>query len=185
MRHVTAAWLAMVAAPALAGTPAATRLADVPARNAADLRLPKIVDQSNPALRIDDPRSPLRSGYGGSMVDLFPVAGGKFRFSAGPRLFGRAGRPRATEPESLQLLPTSRLGPRPARRFTPALLAGYGRTVDQGLALGVDAGMVMGRIVATPDRMGRFNRQRLDRVVGRSRQEHANALARMTALYRF
>lgn len=176
--------MAVTALPAGADAPATVRLPVQPARVASELRLLRVADQSNPALRINDPRSPLRSGYGGSMVDLFPVAGGKFHFSAGPRLFGRAGRPRTTEPESLQLLP-ARLGPRLARRFSPALLAGYGRTVDEGLALGVDAGMVMGRIVATPDRIGRVNRQRLDQVVGRGRQERSNALARVTALYRF
>jgi hypothetical protein len=128
----------------------------------------------------------LKSGYGGSMVDLFPFEGGKFHVSGGGRLFGRAGRPRASDPESMRYMPSARAGSlRGGRRFTPALLVGYGHTVERGLALGVDAGMVMGRLGATPDRFGRLNRRRLDSVDGRGSPRPTNGLARVTALYRF
>lgn len=178
--------VAMIAAPALAQTPATVRAPAAPPLAPADLRLPLLLAWSNPALRIDDPRSPLRSGYGGSMVDLFPSAGGNFHLSGGARLFGRAGRRRPIQPESLRLLPAFR-GPRLARRFSPALLVGYGRTVERGLALGVDAGMVIGRIVQTPDRLGRLDRARAETGLWRetSRRERGNGLVRMTALYRF
>lgn len=182
MRH----WLAALAVMAT-GSAAAEPLATVrpAARPAVDFRLHSLPDHASPALRIDDPASKLRSGYGGSMVDLFPFEGGNFHLSGGPRLFGRTGRPRSVEPESLQYLPTGRGGPRLSRRFSPALLVGYGRTVERGLALGVDAGLVMGRIMQMPDRLGRFNRRRLETVVGSARQGHDNALLRATALYRF
>ena len=182
-------WMAALAVWG-AGTAGAEPLATVHpvahvARPAAAYRLSSLPDHSSPALRIDDPASRLRSGYGGSMVDLFPFEGGAFHISGGPRLFGRAGRPRAIEPENLRLLPTTRGGPRLGRRFSPALLIGYGRTVDRGLALGVDAGLVMGQIMQTPDRLGRLNRRRLDAGPGGNRQSRDNALLRATALYRF
>lgn len=185
MRHWVAA-LAIAATGSAGAEPLVTVRPPAPApRPAAEFRLNSLADHTSPALRIDDPASRLRSGYGGSMVDLFPFEGGNFHLSGGPRLFGRAGRPRSVEPENLRLLPGVRGGPRLARRFTPALLVGYGRTVERGLALGIDAGLVMGRIMQMPDRVGRFNRGRLDAVVGRARLERDNALARMTALYRF
>ena len=179
--------MAMVAAaPVLAAPPVTVRLPVAAPRAPAELRLFPLADQSNPALRIDDPRSPLRSGFGGAMVDLFPIAGGKFHLSGGPRLFGRAGRRLLVQPESLRLLPAFR-GLRSVRRFSPALLVGYGRTVERGLAFGIDAGLVMGRIVQTPDRLGRLNRARADAGLWRSgsRRERDNELVRMTALYRF
>lgn len=185
MRHWVAA-LAVIVAGAAGAEPLVTVRPAAPAvRPAAELRLHSLPDHANPALRIDDPRSRLRSGYGGSMVDLFPFEGGNFHLSGGPRLFGRAGRPRSVEPENLRLLPAFRGGPRLARRISPALLAGYGRTVERGLALGVDAGMVMGRIMQAPDRSGRLNRGRLDTPAGRARPERDNMVARATALYRF
>lgn len=185
MRHWVAALAVLIAGTATAETLVTVRPPVTTVRPAAEFRLSSLPDVSSPALRIDDPRSPLRSGYGGSMVDLFPFEGGNFHLSGGPRLFGRAGRLRSVEPETLRLLPSFRGGPRLSRRFSPALLVGYGRIVERGLALGVDAGMVMGRIMQTPDRIGRFNRGRLDAVVGSARQSRDNALVRATALYRF
>ena len=182
MRHWVAALAAMMAGPALADPPTTARLN---ARMVADFRLHSLPDHASRELRIDDPASKLRSGYGGSMVDLFPFEGGNFHVSGGPRLFGRTGRPRSVEPQNLQYLPSGRGGPRLARRFSPALLVGYGRTVERGLALGIDAGLVMGRIMQTPDHFGRANRRRLETVVGSARQGHDNALLRATALYRF
>ena len=183
MRHAMAALAVMAAGPAWADPPATVRLPSPP-RVMSALRLSVLPDRSDATLRIDHPRSLLRTGYGGSMVDLFPIAGGNFHLSGGPRLFGRAGRPRRVEPENAALLPAFRAGPKLGRRFTPALLVGYGRPVDRGLSLGVDAGVMMGRVQPMPDRLGRFNRQRLEAVVGRGR-ERPNQLARVTALYRF
>lgn len=179
-----AALAVMTAGPAWADPPATVR-SPSPPPVASDLRLSVLPDRKDPTLRIDDPRSRLRSGYGGSMVDLFPLAGGNLHLSGGPRLFGRAGRRRPTEPENLALLPAFRAGPKLSRRFSPALLVGYGRPVDRGLSLGVDAGLVMGRIHQGPDRLGRLDRQRLEGAGGRSARDQANPLARMTALYRF
>lgn len=180
------ATLAFLYAGSAGAEPLATVHPVVPvARTTAPYRLAVLPDHSSPALRIDDPASKLRSGYGGSMVDLFPFEGGAFHISGGARLFGRAGRPHAVEPENLRLLPTGRGGPRLGRRFSPALLIGYGRAVDRGLALGVDAGLVMGQIMQTPDRLGRLNRRRLDATPGSGRQGRDNALLRATALYRF
>ena len=184
MRHWVAA-LAVIATGSASAEPLVT--VRPVARPATDFRLHSLPDHSNPALRIDDPASKLRSGYGGSIVDLFPFAGGNFHFSAGPRLFGRAGRPRKIDPESLLLLPAFRAsGPRMSRRLAPAMLVGYGRTVDRGLAFGIDAGLIKGKITAVPDRVGRLNRSRVSGDLARGRAEPPmNQLIRMTALYRF
>ena len=176
----------MMAGPGLAATPATVQMSAAPAHAAAAFRLPTVIVPENPTFRVDDPRSMLRSGYGGAMVDLFPFEGGRFHFSAGPRLFGRGGRIHALTPENQLLLPAFR-GPRYTRRFSPALLVGYGRPVEAGLSLGVDVGMVMGRIAATPDRIGRLNRARADMAIerGGGRRGGGNQIARVTALYRF
>lgn len=78
-------------------------------------------------------------------------------------------------------------GMRATRRFSPVMLIGYGHSVERGLALGFDAGVVMGRIVQTPDRLGVLNRARANAAVWRGQRERGtmNQLARMTALYRF
>lgn len=189
MRHWMAALTVAAgvagAGPARADPPATVRLPDPGSRAAAAFRLRPLVVPSNPTFRIDDPRSSLRSGYGGSMVDLFPFAGGNFHFSGGPRLFGRAGRPRLIEPENLRLLPSFRGGPKLSRRLSPAMLVGYGHTVERGLTFGVDAGLVMGRVLQTPDRLGRLNRERADAESRGMRRGRDNEIARMTALYRF
>lgn len=153
-------------------------------RPSGDFRVRTIARDEHPELRVGDPRSPLRRGYGGSMIDLFPFAGGKFHLSAGSKLFGRAGRPRASVVESQRLLPGFR-GPGRGRRFSPAMLVGYGGTVDRGMALGVDAGVVMGRITPGGDRLGHLNREQLPSGVWRGRRDRVNEIARVTALYRF
>lgn len=139
-----------------------------------------------PSMRLDDPQSLLRRGYGGSMVDLYPFEDDNLHVSGGGKLFGRAGLSRLAwgDPESLRHLPSLRAGALRGRRASPAMLVGYGRTVEQGLAFGVDAGIVMGRVGAAPERYGRLNRQRLDTLYG-SRRSGVNQLARVTALYRF
>ena len=171
--------LASAAEPA----PTAVRLPAPPA-SAAGFRLRPIAVPTRPALRLNGPGSMMQTGFGGALVDLFPFEGGKFHLSGGGRLFGRAGRPRGPEIEPRPLQPF-RAGTLRAGRRSPAMLIGYGRTVEQGLALGIDAGVVLGRVGATPDRLGRLNRRRLDAIDGRGRRTPANGLARVTALYRF
>ncbi|WP_425230492.1 hypothetical protein [Sphingomonas sp.] len=182
------------AASADAGAPATTTtlmVATVHAPGAPSssnfYRLKPVVTPANATFRINDPASMLRSGYGGALVDLFPFAGGKFHISAGPRMFGRPGRWRTIEPETLRLLPAFRPGgPRMSRKFTPSMLVGYGRTVDRGLAFGVDAGFTMGRMgLSSTDRLGRLNRSRLTSLDARERRSGINQLMRVTALYRF
>ncbi len=161
---------------------AMTQVPAPPARVASPFRIVSAILSDDPSFRIDDPRSMLRSGYGGSMVDLFPFEGGKFHLSGGGHLFGRAGRPRpvAADPESLRYLQPFRAGAlRAGRRFSPAMLVGYGRTVEQGLAIGIDAGLVMGRVGVTPDRLTRH------RLYANGARGRMNELARVTALYRF
>lgn len=148
-------------------------------------RLKTVVAPVDPTFRLNAPDSRLQSGYAG-MFDLFPFGGGAFRLSGGSRLWSRVGRFRTTEPESLRYLQSFRAGSlRASRKFRPALLMGYGRTVDQGLSLGVDAGIVKGKIGTSPDRLGRLNRERLEALGGRAMRGGMNQLVRMTALYRF
>lgn len=169
--------VASAAEPAPAGVQAAA-----PVQRRGDFRL-KRVTVSVPQLRVDAPQSPLRTGFGGSMVDLFPVTGAKLHVSAGGRLFGRAGRPRAIDPEATPVLPPFRSGAmRGGRRFSPAMLVGYGRTVDRGLAFGVDAGVVMGKLGVAPDRL---RVRRFNVTDGHGGRSPINEIARVTALYRF
>ena len=186
MYRVALALAVMASSGTVSAQTAAVRLPAPAPRAPSDLRLKPVTAPANPQLQLDGPQSMLKSGYGGSIVDLFPFEGGKFHISGGGRLFGRPGRPRSADPESMRYLPASRAGSlRSGRRLTPALLVGYGHTVERGLALGVDAGMVMGRLGAMPDRFGRLNRRRLDSVDGRGSRRPTNPIARMTALYRF
>ena len=183
---MVAAMVAGLTTAAHAGEPVATvAVRTISATVANPYRLKPATAPIDPTFRLDDPRAMVRSSYGGSMVDLFPFEGGKFHLSGGGKLFGRPGRARNADPESLRYLPAYRGGPRTGRKFSPAMLLGYGRTVDHGLTFGVDAGMVMGRIGAMPDRFGRLNRRRLDSVDGRGRRSGMNEIGRVTALYRF
>ena len=188
MRAVGAA-MALAAAgmsgAAFADDPVATARLPMQPASAAAFRLKTVTAPANPTFRLNGPDSVLRTGYAG-MFDLFPFQGGNFRVSGGSRLFSRTGRWRSVEPESLQYLQPFRGGAlRTSRKFRPALLVGYGRTVDRGLSLGIDAGLVKGKIGAMPDRMGRLNRQRLNEIGGRGMRPGMNELIRMTALYRF
>ena len=152
---------------------------------ASAFRLRTVTVPVDRSFRLNAPDSVLHTGYAG-MFDLFPFEGGAFRISGGPRLFSSTGRWRSVQPESLQYLQPFRYGSlRASRKFRPALLVGYGRTVDQGVSLGVDAGIVNGKIGTTPDRLGRLNRERLDALGGRAMRQGLNELVRMTALYRF
>lgn len=185
MRAVALVLAMSVAGAAMAEGPVATVTSATPVASASPYRIKPALAPVDPTFRLGDPQARIQASYGGSMVDLFPFEGGKFHLSAGGRLFGRPGRARNADPESLRYLPAFRAGPRMGRKFNPAMLVGYGRTVDQGLTFGIDAGMVMGRIGAMPDRFGRLNRRRLDSIDGRGRRTGMNQLARVTALYRF
>ena len=176
--------VAASAGMARADGPVATVLLPAQPATAMAFRLKPVVAPTSPTFRLNDPDSMLRTGYAG-LFDLFPFQGGKFHLSGGSRLFSRTGRWRPTEPESLRYLQPFRAGSlRTSRKFRPAMLVGYGRTVDQGFSLGIDAGFVKGKIGATPDRLGRLNRNRLE-PMGRGRGPAMNEVVRFTALYRF
>lgn len=181
-------WLAVglgCSAGAMAAEPARVRVISPAPRAPVDYRIAVTPDEGDPALKVDDPRSMLRTGYGGALIDVFPWATGKFHLSAGGRLYRGNARVAAGAPESLRALPQFRAGPRLSRRVSPTLLVGYGHAVEHGLALGVDAGVVMGKVVQTPDRVGRLNRARIDAGLNGGQANRANGLARVTALYRF
>ena len=188
MRLAVAIAATMAAAgPALASPVMTVALPGAAPSAASAFRLPVVSVPADPTFRIDDPRSRLATGFGGALVNLFPIAGGSFHLAAGPRLFGRPGRPHLVTPASQLLLPAFRLpGLRPTRRMTPAMLVGFGRPVDAGLSFGVDAGVMKGKMVQGPDRIGRLNAARIDGELTRGRRGPAmNELVRMTALYRF
>lgn len=181
-------WLAAVlgcTGSAMAAEPTRVRVTPPTPRAPIEYRIAVAPDEGNPALKVDDPRSMLRTGYGGALIDVFPWSAGKFHLSAGGRLYRGNGRVAAGAPESLRAMPPLRAGPRISRRVSPTLLVGYGKAVEHGLALGVDAGVVMGKVVQTPDRVGRLNRSRIDAGLTQGQADHANGLARVTALYRF
>ena len=182
---VLATVVASASGVATAGEPVMSVQLPAPPASAGAFRLKTIVAPVDPTFRLNDPGSRLQPGYAG-MFDLFPFQGGNFRISGGSRLWSRAGRFRTTEPESLRYLQSFRAGSlRASRKFRPALLVGYGRTVDRGFSLGIDAGIVKGKIGASPDRLGRLNRERLESLGGRAMRGGMNQLVRMTALYRF
>lgn len=176
---------ATMSGAALADMPTTTVQLPAQPATAAAFRLKTVNVPVNHNFRLGDPESKLQSGYAG-MFDLFPFQGGALRLSGGSRLWSRTGRWRSAEPESLQYLQPFRAGSlRTSRKFRPALLVGYGRTVDQGFSLGFDAGIVKGKIGSTPDRLGRLNRSRLQEIGGRAMRPGMNQVMRMTALYRF
>ena len=178
------------AASALASPPATVKL-PAPTPRSATFRLPTVVAPANRTLHVDDPQSMLATGFGNALVNLFPFAGGKFHVGAGPRLFGRPGRPHLGTPEQQLLLPAFRVpGMRMGRRMTPAMMFGFGKPVDDGLSFGVDAGIMKGKMTQGPDRVGRLNRTRIDGELQRGGRGGAgggrmNQLMRLTALYRF
>ena len=187
-RLVAIAWLCAVSSPAFAGEPAGVPLPLEQAPRHADFRLPTVIAPADPTFKVDDPASKFATGYGGSLINLFPFAGGKFHLSAGPRLFGNPGRPHLLTPESLQYLPGLRpTGMLMRRRLAPAMLIGYGKPLMQGLSFGVDGGVVDGKIVQSPDRVGHFNitRANAELAGGHNDGPALNPIARVTALYRF
>ncbi|WP_174279731.1 hypothetical protein [Sphingomonas bacterium] len=186
MRHLLAMVTVGLAGPALAGPAVTVTLPTAAATRAQDFRLPTVIAPANHRFRLDDPQSMLATGFGNTMVNLFPFAGGSFHFGAGPRLFGRTGRPHLTTPEAQLLLPAFRVpGMRMSRRMTPALMFGFGKPVEEGLSFGIDAGFMKGKMTQGPDRIGRINHARIDGDLRRGRGPEMNQLLRMTALYRF
>ena len=115
---------------------------------------------SKPAPVVDGPDGRLRTGFGGSLVGMYPVAGSGIHLSAGGRLFGRAGRPSGLDPEGEHLLAvprgsgvsTSRGG---RRRPSPAMLVGVDHPVGNGLTLGVDGDAALGGMYRSAGRLGR------------------------------
>ncbi|SEM49377.1 hypothetical protein SAMN05192583_0398 [Sphingomonas gellani] len=115
--------------------------------------------------------APVRK-VGGALIDIYPFDD-HFHLSAGGRMLNRSV-PRGADPESLRTLPTGRAG----RRFSPAMLMGYSRGGATGIAVGVDAGVVVGRSDPAPD-------QRLRGSDAAETANGINGLARMTMRYRF
>lgn len=186
--------LRIVAGAALAAllVPAAARAADGAApggkRTAApgDYRLHAALPATPRTPVVDGPEGRLRTGFGGSMVGLYPLRNSGFHLSAGGRLFGRPGAPRTGEPETDRLLAMPRgtgLGGRGGRRRpSPAMLVGVDRTVGQGLALGIDGGAALGRLYSSPGRLGRLLSGHRG---GGGAPGRLNEIGRVTMLYRF
>jgi hypothetical protein len=167
--------------PAMAGDPApigGVRLVQpVSIPVLSDFRLRVVLPPSDSAWRMQGPQSLARRGTAGALVDFYPFDE-HFHLSAGGRMFSRAGA-RSTDPASLQLLPAFRVpGVRAGRKFTPTMLMGYSSTGASGLALGVDAGVLMGQSDPTPD-------FRLQNGAGPRAPGGVNGLARMTMRYPF
>lgn len=169
------------ASPALADGPVSTRTlhltqpVSIPIR--ADFRLRVAVPASEPNWRMIGPDPLARRSASGALIDFFPFDD-RFHLSAGGRLLSRSFA-RSTDPASLQLLPAMRTGSaRAGRRFSPAMLMGYSETRPNGLALGLDAGVLVGQTDPSPDfRIRGGDRPRAPRGV--------NGLARMTVRYPF
>jgi hypothetical protein len=169
------------ASPALADGPVSTRTlhltqpVSIPIR--ADFRLRVAVPASEPNWRMIGPDPLARRSASGALIDFFPFDD-RFHLSAGGRLLSRSFA-RWTDPASLQLLPAMRTGSaRAGRRFSPAMLMGYSETRPNGLALGLDAGVLVGQTDPSPDfRIRGGDRPRAPRGV--------NGLARMTVRYPF
>lgn len=104
--------------------------------------------------------APLRHRLGSRMMEYYPVANSGFHLSAGARFFNVTNFNREAEKlSSLLWSPTNpsfgsvRTG---FRRKTPAMTAGYTQTFADRLALGVEAGTLLGRVNANmPGALGR------------------------------
>ena len=145
----------MASAAARAAEPAARGRARAPA----DYRLHAAPAPSKPAPVVDGPDGRLRTGFGGSLVGMYPVAGSGVHLSAGGRLFGRAGGSGGLEPEGERLLAIPRgsgvgTGRGGRRRPSPAMLVGVDRPVADGLTLGVDGGAALGGMYRSAGRLG-------------------------------
>lgn len=145
----------------------------------ADLRLRVLsVQSTGSSVDINDQASRLRKGFGGSMIDYFPLGLDGFHISSGGRMMSRL-----SSPFHDQLLYAPRGGGiRSSRRLTPAMTMGYSRQLQHGLTMGVEGGVVMGHLdnnyysVVRPGRSNRLNDG------GRG---NSNPVARMTVAYSF
>ncbi|WP_174297296.1 hypothetical protein [Sphingomonas bacterium] len=119
-----------------------------------DYRLHALIDaRPTPQLAADDQINSLRRGFGGTMVDYFPLGGDGFHISGGSRFYSR-GPGRAASIDSRGLVdmryvtllyaPRTILA-RASRRMTPALTFGYTKLVQGGISLGVEGGAMLGR----------------------------------------
>ena len=150
--------LAMAASPAMAGEKAmvvqAVRhgAAILPAPPGLSLAGARRLDALPPvavALVPDNQGSSaaLRRGFGASMTSFYPFAASGFHLSGGSRSTPRALAGKVVEPDYAALLWSPRgSGIRSTRRFSPAMLVGFDRPVADGVTLGLDGGMVMGRM---------------------------------------
>jgi hypothetical protein len=164
-----------VAAPAIAGDPApiggVKLVQPVTIPLVKELRVRMVVPPSEPNWRMQGPQSLTRKGAGGALVDFYPFDD-NFHLSAGGRLFNRGGT-RSADPASLTIAPAQRTGLSPSRKFTPTMLMGYSRTGASGVAVGVDAGVMVGQSDPSPD-------YRLRNAEGPRAPNGLNRLARVT-----
>jgi hypothetical protein len=112
---------------------------DVAATTQARLPLARDRGVGQPAL---DGRLSRRAG--GGLVDYRPLDDDRFHLSAGGRLFNRLAANRALDERELLATPRAGSVLRNPRRAAPALLMGLTQPTAAGVALGVDAGVVLG-----------------------------------------
>ena len=145
----------------------------------ADLRLHVLAIEAAPA-SVDT--SSLRKGFGGSMIDYFPLGNDGFHISAGTRMTSRNAYINSSQDERLSqlLFSSSRFGRRFSGRATPAMTVGWSKEVEKGLTFGLEAGAMKGHL----DRgyYGAMHPMRY-RLGGGGRP--TNELARMTVAFRF
>lgn len=126
------------------------------------------------------PTAPVRTEPGG-MLAVAPLDHVPLHLLAGSRPFGRVGTSRGAGRDGLLAVPRG-AGARYGRRVSPALLVGLGESAEQGLSIGADAGVMMGRMTGEPYRLGRMGM----RIGGGSgRRDGLNPVARATMSYRF
>jgi hypothetical protein len=150
--------LAMAASPAFAGEKAmvveairqgAAILPAPPGLSLAGARRLDVLPPVAVAIAAAGPNgaASLRRGFGASMTNFYPFAATGFHLSAGTRSTPRALAGKLVEPDYAALLWSPRgSGIRSTRRFSPAMLVGFDRPVADGMTLGLDGGMVMGRM---------------------------------------
>lgn len=170
----------LVASSASAADRAWTTLSPTAVPVGTDLRLRVLsVQSADPALDIDSQTSRLRKGFGGSMIDYFPLGGDGFHLSTGGRMSSRLSSP--FRDNQLFYAPRGG-GMRSSRHLTPAVTMGYSKQMQHGLTMGLEGGMLMGHLdssyysVIHPLRLSR---------AGESGGSAANAVARLTAAFRF
>ena len=93
----------------------------------------------------------LRHRFASSMMEFYPIANSGFHFSSGMHMFNTTNFLREADKLTNNLLWSPSLrgsgGVRTGfKRQTPAMTVGYTRTVAQKLAVGLEAGTLMGRV---------------------------------------